>query len=76
MTDPAALADGDHTLFLSGNDGHAKQQVTELLAAYGWSDIIDLGEITTVRATEMIQPLHLSLVGTLGNEHFNFKIVR
>lgn len=46
MTGPKQLAGGDHTIFLSGNDPGAKAQVTELLRSFGWSDILDLGDIT------------------------------
>ncbi|MEV5379376.1 NAD(P)-binding domain-containing protein [Streptomyces nondiastaticus] len=76
MTDPTALAGGDHTVFLSGDDPDAKTRVRDLLTAYGWRDVIDLGELTTARGTEMIQPLYLALTRALGHEHFNFKIVR
>ncbi|MEU3354560.1 NAD(P)-binding domain-containing protein [Streptomyces sp. NPDC037389] len=76
MTDPTALADGDHTVFLSGDDTDAKAQVRDLLTTYGWQDVIDLGGLTTARGTEMLQPLYLALTRALGHEHFNFKIVR
>ncbi|MEU1378313.1 NADP oxidoreductase [Streptomyces triculaminicus] len=76
MTDPTALAGGDHTVFLSGDDAGAKAQVRDLLTAYGWQGVIDLGELTTARGTEMIQPLYLALTRALGHEHFDFKIVR
>ncbi|MCD9145387.1 hypothetical protein [Streptomyces albireticuli] len=76
MADPASLAGADHTMFLSGDDADAKAQVRELLTAYGWKDIVDLGELTTARATEMLQPLYLTLVRALGHEHFNLSLVR
>ncbi|MEW2581162.1 NADPH-dependent F420 reductase [Streptomyces syringium] len=76
MTAPATLGDGDHTVFLSSDHHDAKQQAGALLAAYGWRDIIDLGDLTTARGTEMIQPLYLALTRALGHEHFNIKIIR
>ncbi|MEV0374733.1 NAD(P)-binding domain-containing protein [Streptomyces sp. NPDC050636] len=76
MTDPASLGGGDHTLFVAGNDHEAKRQATELMASYGWQDIIDLGDLPAARATEMLQPLYLSLARTLGHEHFNLKVIR
>lgn len=76
MADPASLAAAGHTMFLSGDDAGAKAQARELLAAYGWRDVIDLGELTTARATEMLQPLYLTLVRALGHEHFNLSIIR
>ncbi|MEU2869169.1 NAD(P)-binding domain-containing protein [Streptomyces olivoreticuli] len=76
MAEPDALAGGDHTVFLSSDDADAKEQVRALLAAYGWRDVIDLGGLTSARATEMIQPLYLALTGALGHEHFNLKVVR
>jgi len=76
MVDPAQLAETDHTVFVSGNDAEAKQAVTELLESFGWTDVIDLGDITTARGTEMMLPVWLRLFGALQKPIFNFKIVR
>ena len=76
MIDPAQLAGADHTVFVSGDDAEAKQAVTELLRSFGWTDIIDLGDITAARATEMLLPIWLRLFGALQRPIFNFKIVR
>lgn len=75
MVDPKQLEGGDHTVFVSGNDADAKTQVTELLRSLGWSDIIDLGDISTARGTEMYLPLWVRVYG-LGNPMFNIKVVR
>jgi hypothetical protein len=32
-------------------DAEAKTKVSELLRSFGWTDIIDLGDITTARGT-------------------------
>jgi predicted dinucleotide-binding enzyme len=77
MVHPAALAGGDHSLFMCGNDGEAKAKVTELLKdGFGWKDVIDLGDITAARGQEMILPIWLRLWGGLKTPNFNFKIVR
>lgn len=76
MVNPGALAGGDHTLFLSGNDKAAKEQAVGILNAFGWKHIIDLGDITTARGTEMMLPLWLRLWGALQTPMFNYKIVR
>ena len=44
MIDPQSVKGGDYTVFLSGNDGAAKGKVGELLRAFGWTDILDLGD--------------------------------
>lgn len=75
MVEPGSLA-GHHTLFVSGNDAAAKQQVTALLRTFGWQDVLDLGDITTARATEAYLSLWLSLWKTLGTLHFNVQVVR
>jgi 8-hydroxy-5-deazaflavin:NADPH oxidoreductase len=75
MVNPKQLADGDHTVFVSGNDADAKAQVTELLKSLGWTDIFDLGDITSARGTEMMLPIWLRAFGKLGNVPYNFKIV-
>ncbi|MEU1839510.1 NADPH-dependent F420 reductase [Micromonospora chersina] len=76
MVNPMALADGDHSVFVSGNDAEAKKTVTGLLESFGHADVIDLGDITTARGTEMLLPVWLRLMGALNTPMFNFKIVR
>jgi predicted dinucleotide-binding enzyme len=77
MVDPAKVAGGDHDLFVSGNDASAKARVIELLEHwFGWRTVIDLGDITTARGTEMLLPIWLRLLGALGTPMFNFKIAR
>ncbi len=76
MVNPRQLADGDHHVFVSGNDAGAKAQVTDLLKTwFGWKHVIDLGDITTARGTEMYLPLWLRLWGALGTGMLNIKVV-
>jgi predicted dinucleotide-binding enzyme len=76
MVDPGAVGGGAHTVFVSGNDAGAKQTVGELLASFGWKDIVDLGDISSARGAEMILPLWLRVFGALKTPMFNFKVVR
>lgn len=77
MVDPRQLADGDHSVFVSGNDPAAKAQVTGILKDwFGWRDVIDLGDITTARGAEMLLPIWVRLWGVVQTPLFNFKIVR
>jgi 8-hydroxy-5-deazaflavin:NADPH oxidoreductase len=77
MVDPSSVAGGDHSLFMSGNDAAAKAQVKDWLGEwFGWRDVIDLGDITTARGSEMLLPIWVRLWGALGSPAFNFKIAR
>ncbi|HUF00429.1 MAG TPA: NAD(P)-binding domain-containing protein [Anaerolineales bacterium] len=76
MVNPRQVASGDHHVFVSGNDGQAKQQVIEILKSFGWIHILDLGDITTARGTEMYLPIWLRLWGALGTGMFNVRIMR
>ena len=76
MVNPKALAEGHHSVFVSGNDAEAKKTVTGILESFGHTDVIDLGDITTARGTEMLLPVWLRLMGALDTPMFNFKIVR
>jgi predicted dinucleotide-binding enzyme len=75
MVDPGRVP-GEHTVFVSGDDTGAKKQVTELLVSFGWPErsVIDLGDISTARGTEMLLPIWLRLWGALGHADFNFHI--
>ncbi len=66
----------DGTMFLSGNEANAKKEATEILTKFGWKDIMDLGDITTARATEMMLPIWLRLYGKLQSGDISFKLVR
>lgn len=76
MVNPRQLADGEHTVFVAGDDDAAKAQVTALLRSFGWRDILDLGDLTAARGLELWLPLWLRLFGVLGQPQFNLKIVR
>ncbi|MCC7207804.1 MAG: NAD(P)-binding domain-containing protein [Anaerolineae bacterium] len=77
MVNPRQLADGDHHIFVSGNDAAAKAQATAILKDwFGWREVIDLGDITTARGVEMYLPLWLRLWGFTQSPNFNVKIVR
>ena len=75
MVAPGALGESS-TVFVSGDDAAAKGTVVTLLESFGHDDVIDLGGIETARGTEMVLPLWLRLMGSLGTASFNFKIVR
>jgi 8-hydroxy-5-deazaflavin:NADPH oxidoreductase len=76
MVDPRGLGDGDHTVFVSGNDAEARGSVKELLRELGWTDILDLGDVSTARGAEMVLPIWVSIMGALGSPRSNIKIVR
>lgn len=78
MINPAMIGNGNHNVFICGNDAGAKLKVTELLQQFGWDqqNIVDLGDITAARGTEMILPLWLRIMGSVGNGAFNFKIIK
>lgn len=75
MVNPA-LIPGEHSVFISGNDETAKSRVISLLNSFGWKNenIIDLGDITTARGTEMLLPLWVRLFGKLQTPLFNFNV--
>jgi predicted dinucleotide-binding enzyme len=75
MVNPKNLGE-ESTVFVSGDDAAAKATVTELLRSFGHTDVIDLGDISTARGAEMLMPVWLRLMGTLGTANFNIKIVR
>ena len=76
MVDPQALAGGDHTVFVSGNDAEAKATVVALLKSFGWTDVLDLGDLSTARGPEMYMALWLRLWGATKTGQLNIKVVR
>lgn len=79
MVDARQLANGDHHLFICGNNGDAKNKVAHFLVDnFGWKagNILDLGGIEKARTTEAYIPFWVSLMQTTGTPLFNIKIVR
>lgn len=77
MVAPGMLGGGDHTMFVCGNDPTAKNTVTRMLREwFGWKDVIDLGDITMSRGTEMYLPLWARMYTALQNPMFSIKVVR
>jgi predicted dinucleotide-binding enzyme len=77
MVDPAKVGHS-HVVFACGNDDAAKRDVRSLLEEFGWPEgaIVDLGDISAARGTEMYLPLWLRIYGTLGTGSFNIAIER
>jgi predicted dinucleotide-binding enzyme len=77
MVNPS-LIPGPHSIFVCGNDPQAKAHVVALLESFGWpaGSILDLGDISSARGTEMYLALWLRLWGALGTGHFNIHVVR
>lgn len=75
MVDPAHLGK-PHTVFVAGNDAAAKAEVSDLLRSFGWQDIIDLGDVTAIRAMEQLIPMWMALERVTGGPEFNLAVVR
>ncbi|MBL0340167.1 MAG: NAD(P)-binding domain-containing protein [Bacteroidetes bacterium] len=73
----ASLVPGDHDIFICGNDAAAKTKVETILRNdFGWEHILDLGDITNARATEMLLPIWIRLYGKFQSPNFNFHIAK
>ena len=76
MVQPS-LVPGDHNLFICGNDAAAKAEVAKYICDwFGWKteNIIDLGDISGSRGTEMFLPLWIRLWGVMGSPLFNIHV--
>ena len=77
MVNPLMINGGDHHVFVCGNEASAKEEVRAILKSFGWNDknILDLGDLSASRGTEMYLPLWLRIWGATNNGAFNIKIV-
>ncbi|HKH55134.1 MAG TPA: hypothetical protein VKA58_06740, partial [Propionibacteriaceae bacterium] len=76
MVNPGAVGGGDTTVFVAGNDADARATVAAVATALGWTDVMDLGDLTAARGLEMWVSLWLRLLMALGGPMFNIKVVR
>jgi len=71
------IVPGPHDIFMSGNDAKAKAKVHEIMTEwFGWKSVIDLGDITTARGTEMYLALWLRLLAVNQTRNFNIRIMK
>jgi predicted dinucleotide-binding enzyme len=75
MVDPS-LIQGEHDLFLSGDDDGAKVEVAAIARGFGWTSIVDLGDIKGARAQEAVLPIWVRLWMTGGSPMVNLRVVR
>jgi predicted dinucleotide-binding enzyme len=77
MVNPA-LVPGEHVVFVSGDDQGAKDLTAALLGEFGWpaERIVDLGDITTARGTEMYIALYSRLFLKFRHVNFSISIVK
>jgi predicted dinucleotide-binding enzyme len=75
---PRQLNNGDHSIFISGNDAKAKTETKTLLTEFGWAinNIIDLGDITSARAMESYLILSVRMLMTFQVPVFNIKVIK
>ena len=64
------------TRVVKADDPAARAEVTQLLEAFGWRDIFDLGDLTACRAMESLAPMWMRLNSQLGHVWFNLAVVR
>jgi 8-hydroxy-5-deazaflavin:NADPH oxidoreductase len=75
MVNPNGLP-SDSTIFVTGNDVTARQTAASLAADLGWTDVLDLGDLTAARGLEMYLPLWVRMFAQIGRAEFNIKVVR
>ena len=76
MVNPSVVP-GDHNLFICGNNLAAKTRVAQFISDnFGWKrdTIVDLGDISNSRGTEMFLALWIRLWSVLGTPHFNVHV--
>jgi len=76
MIDPAGLGEPT-TVFVAGNDAEAKAWVTRhvLREWFGWEHVLDLGDISAARGTEMYLPIWLRMWSATGAGALNIRLV-
>lgn len=74
FVDPA-FSDGKPTMLIAGNDADAKRTVTDVLADFGWSDVVDIGGIEGARELEAICIAWVKIGAARGAWDHGFKLL-
>jgi 8-hydroxy-5-deazaflavin:NADPH oxidoreductase len=79
MVNPKLVNNGDHSLFICGDDADAKNKVKHFLVdTFGWKpeNLLDMGGISSARVTEAYVPFWVSMMQALGTPMFSIKVVK
>ena len=79
MVNPKLVNNGDHTLFICGNDGDSKNKVKHFLVdTFNWQpeNLLDMGGIVASRGTEAYVPFWVMMMQAMGSPMFNIKVVK
>lgn len=79
MVNATLVNNGNHNLFICGNDIDAKNSVKKLLTTnFNWKveHILDMGDMKSARLTEAIIPFWVGLMQVEGLAMFNYLIVK
>jgi hypothetical protein len=66
---------GEPTMLIAGDDAGAKSTVGDVLADFGWSDIVDIGGIEGSRELEAICIVWVKIGGARGSWDHGFKLL-
>ncbi len=69
------FSDGQPTMLIAGDDEDAKRTVADVLADFGWSDVIDIGGIEGSRELEAICIAWVKIGGVRGSWDHGFKLL-
>lgn len=74
FVDPS-FSEGSPTMLIAGDDEGAKHTVEDLLADFGWSDVLDIGGIESSRELEAICIAWVKIGGIRGAWDHGFKLL-
>jgi predicted dinucleotide-binding enzyme len=70
-----SFSEGQPTMLIAGNDENAKATVRDVLADFGWSDVVDVGGIEGSRELEAICIVWVKIGGARGAWDHGFKLL-
>jgi len=70
-----SFSEGEPTMLIAGNDENAKATVRDVLADFGWSDVIDVGGIEGSRELEAICIVWVKIGGARSAWDHGFKLL-
>jgi hypothetical protein len=74
FVDPS-FREGQPTMLIAGDDEAAKRTVSDVLADFGWSDVVDIGGIEGARELEAICIAWVKIGGARGAWDHGFKLL-
>ena len=75
MVDPTGATGGEPSMFIAGDDDDAKREAAAIIESFGWTDVVDLGDLEVARYLEPLAMVWVTYWARTDARGHAFKLI-